>query len=860
MYNLAICYYNGEGTENNLENAFHWYQKSAENGYTNAMNNLAICYECGKGTEKNLEKTFYWYQKAAENGSEAVIFNLAKCYENGKGTEKNLEKTFYWYQKAAENGSEKAMNNLAICYECGKGTEKNLEKTFYWYQKAAENGSEKAMINLAICYENGKGIEKNLEKTLYWYQKAAENGNEIAMNNLAICYENGEGMEKNLEKAFYWFQKAAENGNGIAMNNLAICHKNGKGIEKNLEKAFYWYQKAAENGNGIAMNNLATCYYNGEGIEKNLEKAFYWYQKAAENGNKKAMNNLAICYECGKGTEKNLEKAFYWYQKAAENGNKKAMNNLAICYECGKGTEKNLEKTFYWYQKAAENGNEKAMNNLATCYYNGEGIEKNLEKAFYWYQKAAENGNEKAMNNLATCYYNGEGIEKNLEKAFYWYKKSAENGNEKAMNNLAICYCEKCTENYTDIGYKWCRPCQIDHLKKIFTNWTSGNEKIDEFIQEMQLKVNNPKDIIFEWIPYNQFNDIKEKCKTVYSASWKHGPLEYDSNNKMLARVQAREVTLKLCNSQNMIDEFLNKAKAYYKISQIYGISQESITKDYIMVLQEKCDERYCENCIKNYTDIEYKWCKQCQIDHLKKIFTNWTSGNEKIDEFIQEIQLKINNPKDIFEWIPYNQFNNIKEKCKTVYSASWKDGPLEYDSNNKMLARVQAREVTLKLCKSQNMINDFLNKVEVYVKIFNVYGITQYPDSKDYVMVLHQEEYVKGYCKTCIEEYTDMKHKRCKPCQIYFLKKIFTNWSGNEKIDEFIQEMQLKVNNPTDMLFEWISFNQFENIKKIGEGGFAKVYSAEWKNGPLHYDKEWKRGSCKQVALKCLIRDPHIK
>jgi serine/threonine protein kinase len=119
--------------------------------------------------------------------------------------------------------------------------------------------------------------------------------------------------------------------------------------------------------------------------------------------------------------------------------------------------------------------------------------------------------------------------------------------------------------------------------------------------------------------------------------------------------------------------------------------------------------------------------------------------------------------------------------------------------------------------------------------------------------MVLHQENYVKIYCETCIEEYTDIKHKWCKPCQIDYLRKNFTNWSGNEKINEFIQEMQLKVNNPNDTLFEWISFNQFKNIKKIGEGGFAKVYSAEWKNGPLHYDKEWKRGSCKKVALKCL-------
>ena len=90
----------------------------------------------------------------------------------------------------------------------------------------------------------------------------------------------------------------------------------------------------------------------------------------------------------------------------------------------------------------------------------------------------------------------------------------------------------------------------------------------------------------------------------------------------------------------------------------------------------------------------------------IQRLYSGFQSNcQQTFSENIYELDI-------LFEWIPYNQFNNIKEKCKTVYSASWKDGPLKYDSNNKMLARVQAREVTLKLCNSQNMINDFLNKV----------------------------------------------------------------------------------------------------------------------------------------------------
>ncbi|CAB5388398.1 unnamed protein product [Rhizophagus irregularis] len=58
---------------------------------------------------------------------------------------------------------------------------------------------------------------------------------------------------------------------------------------------------------------------------------------------------------------------------------------------------------------------------------------------------------------------------------------------------------------------------------KNFTEWTSENEIIDDFIQETQLNVDEYDNVLFEWILYNQFN-VKEISKSdstpVYSVIW----------------------------------------------------------------------------------------------------------------------------------------------------------------------------------------------------------------------------------------------------------------------------------------------------------------------------------------------------
>jgi hypothetical protein len=100
-------------------------------------------------------------------------------------------------------------------------------------------------------------------------------------------------------------------------------------------------------------------------------------------------------------------------------------------------------------------------------------------------------------------------------------------------------------------------------VQKYFTK-ISENEKIDELIQEKQLKIKDHNEVVFEWIPYNQFNEIKEKGKndliTVYSAIWKDGPLCYDDYNNKYTRDSNKEVALKcLHNSTNPIEFVINE-------------------------------------------------------------------------------------------------------------------------------------------------------------------------------------------------------------------------------------------------------------------------------------------------------------
>ena len=74
----------------------------------------------------------------------------------------------------------------------------------------------------------------------------------------------------------------------------------------------------------------------------------------------------------------------------------------------------------------------------------------------------------------------------------------------------------------------------------------------------MQFKIDDFYEIVFEWIPYNQFNNIKEinsksDSAKMHSAVWKNGPLDFDLDSREYIRNKYQEVVLKfLCNNKKL--------------------------------------------------------------------------------------------------------------------------------------------------------------------------------------------------------------------------------------------------------------------------------------------------------------------
>ncbi len=151
-----------------------------------------------------------------------------------------------------------------------------------------------------------------------------------------------------------------------------------------------------------------------------------------------------------------------------------------------------------------------------------------------------------------------------------------------------------------------------------------------------------------------------------------------------------------------------------YKFKQKTILADKSLTKDQKTetmeilninydgdkIIHNSGTKRICKNC--NQKCLATLYCEHCVRNYLKAKFSNWTSGNNDIDNLIQTCQLETRVPYSIAEWIPYNNLQNIKfltkGGCSEIYTAHWIDGRYdEWDTKKQQLIRSGARTVVLK-------------------------------------------------------------------------------------------------------------------------------------------------------------------
>lgn len=139
LYALLLCFVLPLQAEPQVE--IEALQQSARGGDAYAQLNLGAAYDNGIGVERDIDQALHWYQKSAEQGVPEAQFNLAHLLV---AEELSAVSAAEWMHKAAAQGMTDAEYLMGVIYAEGIGVEMNRDEARRWLQKAVAKGHVEA--------------------------------------------------------------------------------------------------------------------------------------------------------------------------------------------------------------------------------------------------------------------------------------------------------------------------------------------------------------------------------------------------------------------------------------------------------------------------------------------------------------------------------------------------------------------------------------------------------------------------------------------------------------------------------------------------------------------------------------------
>lgn len=329
--------------------AFKLFQMAADAGNLQAIVKLGLCYYNGEGTEQDYTKAYKLWMEAAAQNDGIACFGLGTMYHYGNGVAKDLVKAESWYGKSIEFlgypvDVRDAMERIGdIHLEQG-----DWNAAMSWYEKAVQCmwqneiplQDQEVVVWLAADYLSGRS-PKN-EKIGWELLNAYSDGNPDRYG--AKLRDVADQLMGNFDETGNWdmtiplYQIAAKAGDGDAYWALGVAHQNGYGnLRQDAKEIFDLYNKGAGADSPLAMNQLAHCYMDGYGVAENVNLAIKWQHKAIDQLRKNHEDvpaymfaNLGAYYMTrGAGIGVDWSKAEKYLRKAAELGDEDAVRAMA---------------------------------------------------------------------------------------------------------------------------------------------------------------------------------------------------------------------------------------------------------------------------------------------------------------------------------------------------------------------------------------------------------------------------------------------------------------------------------------------------------------------------------------------------
>lgn len=414
--------------------------------YIEAALTLGRMKENGEGTFQNVEQAFWYYDRAAKRGSQEgsdAIMRLA--LDNDQEEEAlYLRAAEVAEQRAEETGTKQAKEQAARLRYKHRSFVKHREE-----EAEAENWEVELQFDRGLNYYKGSyWLPQNYAKALYWFEKAAGQGFASAQFNVALMYSNGEGTKKDINMAIKWYKAAAAQGNINAIHNLGVLfwnravHSSGTDKIAATKESFYWYCRLAALGRAKGSDRCRKLLLSLTNWEPPMKELRIRMRKEAEQGgiDEKYYYGYFMRYYSSYAMAMNArQEAFHWMEQAAEQGHAGAKYELSLMYRNGRGVEEDEEKSLHLWEEAAECGWAEAQYSLALSYlYASDPAKKDVDKALDLIQRAADKDYAAAQQHLGIRYYRGEApFEQDKKKAAHWLREAAENEDLAAMCQYA---------------------------------------------------------------------------------------------------------------------------------------------------------------------------------------------------------------------------------------------------------------------------------------------------------------------------------------------------------------------------------------------------------------------------------------